>query len=146
MWRKISSLILRNRILIICFLIMITAFLGYHSTKVQIQYEFNKLLPENDPTFIAYENFKSNFGLDGMMVVIATDEPEFYSKDRFNAWLKLAEDLKNIKVDITDNGSPLYKSVVDSIFSEAHLFNIVKDKNESKFSLDQIVKTYHLNQ
>ena len=146
MWRKISSLILRNRILIICFLIMITAFLGYHSTKVQIQYEFNKLLPENDPTFIAYENFKSNFGLDGMMVVIATDEPEFYSKDRFNAWLKLAEDLKNIKVDISDNGSPVYKSVVDSIFSEAHLFNIVKDKNESKFSLDQIVKTYPLNQ
>ena len=83
MWRKISSLILRNRILIICFLIMITAFLGYHSSKVQIQYEFNKLLPENDPTFLAYENFKSNFGLDGMMVVIATDEPEFYSKDRF---------------------------------------------------------------
>ena len=81
-----------------------------------------------------------------MMVVIATDEPEFYSKDRFNNWLKLAEDLKNIKVDISDNGNPIYKSVVDSIFSEAHLFNIVKDKNESKFSLDQIVKTYPLNQ
>ena len=60
MWRKISSLILRNRILIICFLIMITAFFGFHARKVQIQYEFNKLLPENDPTYIAYENFKSN--------------------------------------------------------------------------------------
>ena len=66
MWKLISNLILRNRITIICVLVVITIFLGYNATKVQLQYEFNKLLPSNDPTFLAYEDFKGNFGHDGM--------------------------------------------------------------------------------
>ena len=146
MWRKISILILRNRILILCILFLITAFMGFQSTKVQLQYQFNKLLPENDPTFLAYEKFKANFGIDGMMVVIATDEPEFYTESRFNAWLELADSLKNIKVNISETETPHFKCVVDSIFSEAHLYNIIKDKSNSKFALKEIINQHPLSQ
>ena len=38
MWKLISNLILRNRITIICVLVVITIFLGYNATKVQLQY------------------------------------------------------------------------------------------------------------
>ena len=51
----------------IVYSLLITAFFRFQS-KVQLQYQFNKLLPENDPTFLAYEKFKANFGIDGMMV------------------------------------------------------------------------------
>ena len=146
MWRKISNLILRNRILILCILFLITAFMGLQSTKVQLQYQFNKLLPENDPTYLAYEKFKANFGIDGMMVVIATDEPDFYTENRFNAWLELADSLKNIKVNVSQTNIPRYKCVVDSIFSEAHLYNIVKDKSNSQFALKEIIDNYPLSQ
>ena len=146
MWRKISILILRNRILILCILFLITAFMGFQSTKVQLQYQFNKLLPENDPTFLAYEKFKANFGIDGMMVVIATDEPEFYTESRFNAWLELADSLKNIKVNVSETETPNFKCVVDSIFSEAHLYNIIKDKSNSKFALKEIINQHPLSQ
>ena len=98
MWKLISNLILRNRITIICVLVVMTIFLGYNATKVQLQYEFNKLLPSNDPTFLAYEDFKGNFGHDGMMVVIATNEADFYSERKFNAWLQMGDSLKNLKV------------------------------------------------
>ena len=146
MWRKISILILRNRILILCILFLITAFMGLQSTKVQLQYQFNKLLPENDPTFLAYEKFKANFGIDGMMVVIATDEPEFYTESRFNAWLELADSLKNIKVNVSETETPHFKCVVDSIFYEAHLYNIIKDKSNSKFALKEIINQHPLSQ
>tara|TARA_Y100000385_G_scaffold230921_1_gene242695 strand:+ start:1126 stop:3762 length:2637 start_codon:yes stop_codon:yes gene_type:complete len=144
MWKIISNLILRNRILIICVLSVLTGFLGYHATKIQLQYEFNKLLPSNDPTFLAYENFKSHFGHDGMMVVIATNEPDFYTEEKFNAWLQMGDSLKNIKVKIKDGDDIKMVRVVDSIFSEGHLYNIIKNKKESKFKLEEIVETYPL--
>ncbi|MEC7998444.1 MAG: MMPL family transporter, partial [Bacteroidota bacterium] len=120
--------------------------MGFQSTKVQLQYQFNKLLPENDPTFLAYEKFKANFGIDGMMVVIATDEPEFYTESRFNAWLELADSLKNIKVNVSETETPHFQCVVDSIFSEAHLYNIIKDKSNSKFALKEIINQHPLSQ
>tara|TARA_B100001287_G_scaffold86382_1_gene72222 strand:- start:3265 stop:5904 length:2640 start_codon:yes stop_codon:yes gene_type:complete len=141
MWQIISKIILRNRILIICLLSVITVFLGFYARKIQLQYEFNKLLPSNDPTFLAYENFKSHFGHDGMMVVIATNEPDFYSEKKFNAWLEMGDSLKNIKVEIKDSDNKFAsKYVVDSIFSEGHLYNIIKKKKEFKFKLEEIIK------
>jgi hypothetical protein len=145
MWKVISKLILRNRIIIICILSVLTGFLGFHATKIQLQYEFNKLLPSNDPSFLAYENFKAHFGHDGMMVVIATNEPDFYSEEKFNAWLQMGDSLKNIKVTIKDGDSSRRESVVDSVFSEGHLYNIIKNKEKSIFSLEEIVKQYPLS-
>ena len=145
MWKLISNLILRNRITIICVLVVITIFLGYNATKVQLQYEFNKLLPSNDPTFLAYEDFKGNFGHDGMMVVIATNEADFYSKRKFNAWLQMGDSLKNLKVKVVEDDQIKMENVVDSIFSEGHLYNIIKNKEEFKFSLEEIIQHYPLN-
>ena len=145
MWKLISNLILRNRITIICVLVVMTIFLGYNATKVQLQYEFNKLLPSNDPTFLAYEDFKGNFGHDGMMVVIATNEADFYSKRKFNAWLQMGDSLKNLKVKVIEDDQIKMENVVDSIFSEGHLYNIIKNKEEFKFSLEEIIQHYPLN-
>ena len=145
MWKLISNLILRNRITIICVLVVITIFLGYNATKVQLQYEFNKLLPSNDPTFLAYEDFKGNFGHDGMMVVIATNEADFYSERKFNAWLQMGDSLKNLKVKVIEDDQIKMENVVDSIFSEGHLYNIIKNKEEFKFSLEEIIQHYPLN-
>ena len=75
MWKNISRIILGNRILIVVLILLITIFFGFFATKIRLQYQLNKLLPENDPVYIAYENFKSNFGQDGLMLVIATTEP-----------------------------------------------------------------------
>ena len=145
MWKLISNLILRNRITIICVLVVMTIFLGYNATKVQLQYEFNKLLPSNDPTFLAYEDFKGNFGHDGMMVVIATNEADFYSERKFNAWLQMGDSLKNLKVKVVEDDQTKMENVVDSIFSEGHLYNIIKNKEEFKFSLEEIIQHYPLN-
>ena len=72
MWKNISKIILNNRILIVFLILVLTVFFGFFATKIKLQYQINKLLPDNDSTFIAYKNFKSNFGQDGLMLVIAT--------------------------------------------------------------------------
>ena len=72
MWKNISKFILNNRILIVFMILVLTVFFGFFATKIKLQYQINKLLPDNDSTFIAYKNFKSNFGQDGLMFVIST--------------------------------------------------------------------------
>lgn len=146
MWKNISKLILGNRILIVISILLFTIFFGFFATKLKLQYQLNKLLPASDPVYVAYEDFKSNFGQDGLMLVIATNEPNFYKEDKFNAWLEMADSIQNVKVLISNNDTTYYKNVVDSVFSEAHLYNIIKNKNQQRFNLVEIVDGYPLDQ
>ena len=146
MWKNISRIILGNRILIVVLILLITIFFGFFATKIRLQYQLNKLLPENDPVYIAYENFKSNFGQDGLMLVIATTEPDFYTTDKFNAWLEMADSIQNVKVLVKENDTSYYKYAIDSVFSEGHLYNIIKNKKLKKFDLVQIIDSYPLSQ
>ena len=122
MWKNISKIILNNRILIVFLILVLTIFFGFFATKIKLQYQINKLLPENDSTYIAYENFKSNFGQDGLMLVIATTEPNFYSEKKFNAWLEMADSIGNVTVLVKDKDTIYYKNAIDSIFSSRSIF------------------------
>ena len=95
---KVANIILRNRIPIIVILLSITLVLGYFATQVTLQYEFAKLLPKNDENFIDYQNFKNDFGQDGMVIVIAVTDKNFYDLDKFQSWYSLGNELKNLKV------------------------------------------------
>lgn len=146
MWKNISKLILGNRIFIIVTIVLFTILFGFFSNKIKLQYELNKLIPQSDPIYIAYDNFKANFGQDGLMLVIATNEPDFYKKDKFNAWLELADSIQNVKVLVTQKDTSYYKKVVDSVFSEGHLYNIIKNKKEQRFDLVEIIERYPARQ
>ncbi len=139
MWQKVANIILRYRMLMLSVLAVITLFFGYYATKVTLQYEFASLLPSNDPTFMDYEAFKKDFGQDGMMIVIATNDKDFYQKDKFNAWYEMGIELKNLKMPVNRGNSTISLHAVDSIFSEAHLYNLYKNKEAEKFELKPLM-------
>ncbi|MDB4710154.1 MMPL family transporter [Flavobacteriales bacterium] len=141
MWQYIANIILRNRALILSILFGITIFFGYFATKVGIQYEFANLLPSNDITQIEYKQFKKDFGQDGMIIVIAANDENFYELDKFNSWYKMGNVLKDLKIPIKKNNSTVYLSAIDSVFSEAHLFNIAKNRVDKKFELNRIINS-----
>ena len=139
MWQKVANTILRFRLLMLSILAIITLFFAYNATKVTLQYEFASLLPSNDPTFQTYEKFKKDFGQDGMMIVIATNDNEFYQKDKFNAWYNMGIELKNLKMPVTNGAKTSFLPPIDSIFSEAHLYNLFKNKEAKKFELRPVM-------
>ena len=139
MWQKVANTILRYRLVMLLVLASITLFFAYNATKVVLQYEFASLLPSNDPTFQTYEKFKKDFGQDGMMIVIATNDKEFYQKDKFNAWYKMGLELKRLKMPVGRGLKTEYLPPIDSIFSEAHLYNLHKNKEAKKFELKPIM-------
>jgi len=58
MWAKLAHWILRNRVVLIIILALITAFMGYQASKIQLSYELVRPLPKSDQALIDYENFK----------------------------------------------------------------------------------------
>ena len=73
MWRFLANKILRNKIAFIIVLMLITVFMGYQATKIELTYTYPQILPANDPTYIEYENFRKMFGEDGSVMVIGIE-------------------------------------------------------------------------
>jgi predicted RND superfamily exporter protein len=97
MWPFIARKILRNRIAFIVVLAMLTTFMGYHASKIELSYEFAKILPSTDSAYTEYNNFKDLFGQDGNIMVIGLQDKNFFTMSKFNDWHILSLDIKKIK-------------------------------------------------
>ena len=62
MWNFLVRFILRKRVWNIIAILLLTIFMGYQASKVQLSYELAKMLPASDSVSIDYENFKKQFG------------------------------------------------------------------------------------
>lgn len=128
MWDKIYSLILRQRLAILISLGILTIIMGYFGSKVQMSYEFAKLLPDNDSISIQYSHFKQTFGEDGSVFVIGIKNEKLFTPEIFNAWLAIGNKIKETEG-------------VEDVLSIAHLFNLEKDVNQKRFKVVPVVKT-----
>jgi predicted RND superfamily exporter protein len=127
MWAWLSSRILRNRTGILVVLALITAFFAYEMKHVQVSYKFGGLLPKSDSAYVHYEELHASFSEDGNVIVLGVQDSALYRLEHFQAWWQLGHDLK------AQDG-------VDSVFSEAHVFDLVRDDSLRRFNLMPLVK------
>jgi predicted RND superfamily exporter protein len=132
-WNFLVRIILRQRIIILVIIALLTAFMGYKATQVKIQYQNASILPETDSTAITYQKFIKQFGQDGNVMFIGIVDPEFFQLSHFNLIYDLTDSLKNIKG-------------VAGIMSVTRLFNLVKNDSLKKFEFVPISPTKPLSQ
>lgn len=96
MWRKFGGLLLRNKLIFTLGIVACTVFMGYEGLKMELSYEFAKILPEDDPTFVEYQKFKHQFGEDGNVMVLGFEDPEFFTLNKFVDWYHLSKAIKII--------------------------------------------------
>lgn len=127
MWSTIAKVILRNRILILLGMALMTGFMFYQSRQAKFQFSLPKLLPASDSTLVAYEAFKDRFRSEASsMYVIGIKRNPLADLELFNAWYQLGRDL------IETDG-------VDTTVSLANIFTLVKDTTEKKFKVTPVV-------
>jgi uncharacterized protein len=126
MWTWLAGKILRNRITVLVITGLLTVLMGYEATKVKMSYRHGGLLPKTDSVYLAYHEFTEQFSEDGNVMVLGTGDAKLYTPERFKAWWQLGNDLKQIPG-------------VDSVFSEAHLFDLVRDDSLTTFKLRSVV-------
>jgi predicted RND superfamily exporter protein len=125
MWLKVSGIILRNKILLLVILTVITAFLGYHARKVEMSYEHSSLLPKKDKAYEDYQHFVDVFGEEGNLIIVGVQDSAFFRFDHFARWQRLCRELTKIEG-------------VENLLSVSNSYNLVKNTEERRFEIQRI--------
>ena len=125
MWKFVANLILKNKILFIVLLSVVTSFMVYETCKITLSYDFARVLPNDDPTYEEYVQFKKRFGEDGNVMVIGFQDTRLFSQDVFNDWSNLNKEIKSI---------PGIKDVL----SISSLYNLYKNDSSNKFDFKPV--------
>jgi uncharacterized protein len=96
MWKYFAGLLLRNKAVFTGAVLLLTAFMGYQAYKMELSYEFAKILPESDSTFIEYQDFRKQFGEDGNVMVMGFADKDLFTLNKFRDWTKVNREIRAI--------------------------------------------------
>ncbi len=122
MWTVIVRIILRNRIAILATIFSITIFMAFMAFRLEMDYDMVQLLPEDDPTFVTYQEFKDKFGQDASVMILGSDDPAILKLKPYREYWDLTAAINHIEG-------------VDTVLSIANFYNIEKITGRSKLRL-----------
>ncbi|MBC7643298.1 MAG: RND family transporter, partial [Flavobacterium sp.] len=115
-WEYLSGLILKNRLVILSLILVITIFLGLQWRNLSMTYQEANLLPKDHVANIEYNQFLGKFGEEGNLIVIGFQDNRFFTPKAFLAWKELMSGLKSCKeIDLVVSISDLKKLEKDTI-------------------------------
>ena len=136
-WKKISKLILNNRILIILSIGIITYFFSTNWDNIRFTYTEANLLPENHPENIKYKKFTDKFGEEGNLVVISVKDSSLFTVENLNAWNRLSNSFKEQKeVSTVIAFGDLQELKSDHSVKKYFIEPFIKDSIKNKLELD----------
>ncbi|MDF2453892.1 MAG: hypothetical protein K0S26_3396, partial [Bacteroidota bacterium] len=133
MWKYFSGILLRNKIAFTTVVLLITAFMGYKTSRVELSYDFAQILPDTDSTFIEYQNFKKHFGEDGNVMVMGFADKNLFQYEKFKDWHELSLTIKNIQG-------------IKDLMSVPTVYKFVKNDSLEKFEFVPLIKNPIRNQ
>ena len=109
-WEFIARIVLKNRLAILCILLLITIFLGSQWKNIQFSFTEANLLPDDNQTNKEYNAFLDKFGEEGNLMVIGVQDDALFTPKAFAAWNKLMTEIKaNKAIDLVVSISDLKK-------------------------------------
>jgi hypothetical protein len=124
-WSFLVRHILRDRVVILIVIGILTLFMGYKAREVVLSYDMVRMLPASDSTTIVYENFKKQFGEDGTVMFIGIQDKNLFTLDKFNDWFELSGKIKKIQG-------------VEEVLSNTSLYRLQKNDSIKKFEFKPI--------
>ena len=142
-WAKIARIILRNRILILVLLAIITIFMSMQWDKMRFSNSQANLLPDHHPVNLEYLSFLKQFGEEGNVVVLAVKDSSLFTPEKFNRWNKLSKQLGAFpEVDFVLSTDNLQELIKDTVKQEFVMQPFLKQAPQTKKEVDSL--TNHL--
>lgn len=88
---------MRNKLAFTIGLLLVTVFMAWETSRIELSYEFAQVLPKDDSTYMAYMKFKQQFGEDGSVMVIGFQDKDLFRLQKIRDWDQLSRDIKNIQ-------------------------------------------------
>lgn len=133
MWRSLAKIILKYGYLWLVILLGVTAFFGWHASKVKISYEFSRAIPTDNIKYIEYQEFRKKFGDDGNLMVVGLQTKDLFNQTIFNDYSALVRQLKTVKG-------------VENIISVPTSINLTRDEGTEKFNSVPVFRDTILSQ
>jgi uncharacterized protein len=120
-------LILRNRLVNLIIILILTGYMAYMATGLKISYDFQQMLPFTDSVSIEYYHFKEVFGEDGAVMFIGIKSDELFELKEFNDWWDLTYSIKAMEG-------------VQEVVSLGRIYQLQKDDSLRKLNFDLVFK------
>lgn len=109
-WEFIAGIVLRNRILILSLIGVITILLALQWKNIRFTFTEANLLPSDDIANVEYDAFLEKFGEEGNLIVVGVKDSAFFTPKAFAEWNKLMADFKNqTEIDLVISVSNMKK-------------------------------------
>ena len=132
-WTSLARIILKNRVLILFLVFLITFFLSTQWQYMKFTFTEANLLPDNHPDNIEYNNFKKQFGEEGNLLLISVKDSTIFNTIKFNSWNNFSNKLLKLKE-------------IKSVISTSNLKVLSKNNKKKRFEIDSILSDKDLNQ
>ena len=141
MWNRLAEGIIRYRLPLSILIGMITIFMGYYASKVEMSYEFARTVPPDDPDMLYHEQFKAQFGEDANLIAVGMKDTAIYQLQNFNAFRELNRDIKKIPGVTKVLSLAVLKMISkDTVNAKFYLTDIFSDTIPSQSALDSLLQ------
>lgn len=141
-WELIARIVLRNRILMLSIIAVITVLLAMQWKNIHFTQTEANMLPDDNIVNVEYNAFLDKFGEEGNLVVIGVKDKTFFTPKAYTAWAKLMNSLKDDKaVDLVISINDLKKLQKNESLETFELVPFVdSSKTTDKVYLEKIKK------
>lgn len=140
-WDVTARLILRNKIIILVGIVIITILFSTQWKNMRFSNTEANLLPDDHEVNTTYNNFLKTFGEEGNLIIIGVRDSTLLTPGKLNAWNKLADSFKKYpQVETVISIKDLQKLVKDTLHQKFELKPFIKDSITSKTQLNELKK------
>lgn len=126
-WDVTARIILRNKIIILVAIALVTFLFGTQWQYMKFSNSEANLLPDDHEVNVTYNRFLQTFGEEGNLIIIGVKDSTLFSVEKLKAWNTFCDELKTY-------------DAVESVVSIKDLQKLVKDSANEKFILEPFIK------
>ena len=126
-WTAVARFILRNRPLLLIVIAAITVFMSMQWQHMRFTYTEANLLPDEHEVNVEYNQFLSQFGEEGNLIILGVKDSTLFTVEKLNQWNQFSEKLKSYKE-------------VELVLSINELKVLEKRKDSAAFNLVPFIK------
>jgi uncharacterized protein len=97
MWKKISDIILRRRGPVLVLIGAYTLIMAHQATRIQWDFDYPRIIPDDDPDMQVYDKARSIFGDDTNTLVLGVKDQRIFELDVFNRFQQLTRSIAAIE-------------------------------------------------
>ncbi|MBP9925373.1 MAG: MMPL family transporter [Cyclobacteriaceae bacterium] len=140
MWNRIADFIIRFRTILIAIIGVITLFMGFYASKVEMSYDFMRTVPPHDPDMVFLNRFKAQFGEDGNMMAIGIKDSSIYKLENFQKLKTFSNEIRKIEGVGEVLSLPLLRIMLkDTVEKRFYFQPLFPDQIQSQHQLDSLL-------